>query len=320
MRDPAVHFRLLVAIPLFFLAEVLLEERCASSFHHVVEGFVRPKEAAVPIAERGVRMRDSRLAEAIFLAIAVGIGQSVLWGVSRGSGAMEGVETHPTKSAAFVWYATVALPVFQFLLLRSLYRWWIWSRMLIDLSRLDLDLVPTHPDLAGGLEIISEPVEGFAVIAFAGSGVVASTWGYRVAAQHLDPQSFASSFVLLVVLMMSLSFGPLFLFSIRLWRVRLEGIREYSEFARRYTKGFHDKWIVAATDASPLGSGDIQSLADLGNSFDRVEHMRFVPFGLRLAVLVFSVTLAPMLPILAIVKPIPEIVASLGRVLLGGLH
>ena len=319
MRDPAVHVRLLLAVPLFFVAEQLLEERCGSSFRELVEGFVQRQEAVAPIAKRAARLRDSRLAEALFLALAVSSGQSVLWGLSRGSGALHGVGTHASSSTSLVWYAFVGLPLFQFLLLRSLYRWAIWSRVLIDFSRLELDLVPTHPDLAGGIGILSDPVEAFAVIALAGSEVVAATWGYRLVTDNLDPQAFASPFVLLVVLTMALAFGGLLFFGFRLWRVRLEGMRAYSEFARRYTKRFHEKWIVAPTDASPLGSSDIQSLADLGNSFEKLDHMRFVPFGPRLPILVFAATLAPMLPVLAIVKPIPELFESLGHALLGGL-
>ena len=66
------------------------------------------------------------------------------------------------SSGAFVWYALVGLPLFQFLSFRVLYRWGIWCRTLLGLSRTELELEPSHPDLAGGLSCTTEPVAGFA--------------------------------------------------------------------------------------------------------------------------------------------------------------
>jgi hypothetical protein len=62
---------------------------------------------------------------------------------------------------------------------------------------------------------------------------------------------------------------------------------------------FNDKWLRggAAADEALVGSGDIQSLADLGNSFQVVE-MRLVPFT-RNTVLQLTVnTLLPVAPLL----------------------
>jgi hypothetical protein len=319
MRDPAVHVRLIVAIPLFFLGEALLEERCASSFRRVVEGLARERAAAIPIMQKAKRLRDSWLAEGIMLAVSVALGQSALWGFTSGSGVLEGVEVRSSVAPSFAWYAAVGLPLFQFLLLRSLYRWAIWSRMLIALSRIDLDLVPTHPDLAGGLALICEPVVAFAVIVFASSAVVGATWAYRVAVIHVDHKVFTWPFIMLVAICMAVALGPLLFFSLQLTRTRISGLRQYSALARRYTRLFHEKWILERSDEPLLGTNDIQSLADLGNAYEKLESMRFVPFGPRLPIIVLVATSAAMLPVLAMVKPLPELAASLARALLGGL-
>jgi hypothetical protein len=319
VRDPAVHVRLLVAIPFFFLAEALLEERCASSFRRLVGGYLHRKTEAAPFARSAERLRDAWLAEAAILAISIALGQSALWGITSGSGALRGVGVRPSFTAAFVWYAVVGLPVFQFLLLRSLYRWAIWCRLLVSLSRIQLELVPTHPDGAGGISCVGEPVESFAVIVLAGASVVAATWGYRLVVDDIDSKAFASPFILLVVICMVTAFGPLFFFTVHLWRARIAGLREYSGFARRYTKLFHERWIIQANDESLLGTPDISGLADLGTSYEKLEKMKLVPFGPRLAIIVLAATFTPMVPILAIEQPIPQLVTSLGRALLGGL-
>jgi len=319
-RDPAVHVRLLVAIPLFFEAERLLEERCASSYRRLVEGHVRRPEIAASIARRAERLRDAWLVEATMLVIGLSFGLSLWLGMTTGSGALKGVDTSPIHSASLAWYALVGLPVFQFLLLRSLYRWAIWSGMLVRLSRIELHLVPTHPDLAGGLGELSEPVQSFAVIALAGAAVVAATWGYRVALQGIDLKVFTSPFVLLATFFLALAFAPLCFFTPRLVRARIVGLRRYSLFALRYTKLFQEKWLGEPNDESLLASPDIQGLADLGASFEKLEHMRPVPFGPRPAILVFVATFAPMVPVLAMVRPIPELLTSLGRAVLGLPH
>ncbi len=49
------------------------------------------------------------------------------------------------------WYQFVSLPVFQFIMLRWYFRLFIWGRLLWQVSRLDLNLVPSHPDGSCGL-------------------------------------------------------------------------------------------------------------------------------------------------------------------------
>jgi hypothetical protein len=46
-----------------------------------------------------------------------------------------------------------------------------------------------------------------------------------------------------------------------------------------------------------VGSGDIQSLADLGNSFEVIRTMRVVPFTKEAIVQLVVMTLAPVLPL-----------------------
>jgi hypothetical protein len=52
------------------------------------------------------------------------------------------------------WFVYVSLPVYQFMLFRWLFRIFVWSRFLWQVSRLDLHLVPTHPDRADGLGFV----------------------------------------------------------------------------------------------------------------------------------------------------------------------
>jgi len=90
------------------------------------------------------------------------------------------------------------------------------------------------------------------------------------------------------------------MFTPKMAGAKRKGLAEYGLLAQRYVESFEKKWILSKAPPAEdmLGTGDIQSLADLGNSYAVVREMRAVPFGLedisRLAV----ATAAPLLPLL----------------------
>jgi hypothetical protein len=110
------------------------------------------------------------------------------------------------------------------------------------------------------------------------------------------------------VIGLALALGPLFVFLPRLLAIKRLGLVEYGGFALEYTRGFDQKWLGSErTEESPLGSGDIQSLADLANSYTVIRNMRFAPLSLQNAVpIVLSIAL-PMVPFLAAVVPLKDL-------------
>ena len=83
-------------------------------------------------------------------------------------------------SLAGVWYGFVSLPLFQFLLLRWYWRIFIWTRFLWQVSRIRLNLVPTHPDLLGGLGFLANTADAFAVLLVAHGAMLAGLIASRV--------------------------------------------------------------------------------------------------------------------------------------------
>jgi hypothetical protein len=63
--------------------------------------------------------------------------------------------------------------------------------------------------------------------------------------------------------------GPLIMFTPRMAFAKRKGLADYGLLASRYVGGFEQKWIVgsAAEGDKVRGTRDIQSLADLGNSY-----------------------------------------------------
>ena len=122
----------------------------------------------------------------------------------------------------------------------------------------------------------------------------------------------------LIAFFLLLILCPLLVFAPHLNRAKRRGLGVYGSLASRYVQGFERKWIegVESSQEELLGSGDIQSLADLGNSFAIIQEMRPVPFGFKDAARLAAATAAPLLPLaLTVVSP-EELFNQLIKILL----
>jgi hypothetical protein len=115
----------------------------------------------------------------------------------------------------------------------------------------------------------------------------------------------------------SILLGPLMFFTPQLAADKRAASREYGVLAERYVRNFNAKWLVgrAPPGEELLGSGDIQSLADMGNSFQTVRTMRPVPFTKETILQLVILTLAPVLPLALTMISFDELLKSLLGVL-----
>jgi hypothetical protein len=214
------------------------------------------------------------------------------------------------------WYVFVSIPVLQFILLRWYLRFFIWYRFLWQVSRLNLNLIASHPDRAAGLAFVGSSAYAFGPIVFAQGAMLAGLIASRVLYRSDNLFSFkfqAGGFVVFFVLAI---LGPLLMFTPKMERARRKGLADYGLLAQRYVESFEQKWIAEEPIPSEelLGSGDIQSLADLGNSFAVVREMRVVPFGLQDITRLAATTAAPMVPLLLTVWTPEEVILRILKV------
>jgi hypothetical protein len=314
------HARLLVAIPLFFAAETLIDPRVRNFVEHRVDsGLVAPADVGrlATTVRVASRLRDSVLAEAgllvlvvAFAAEGVRIGQpsaTAYWQVPGGS-----------LSLAGWWYVAVALPIFQFLLGRWLWRIVIWWWLLWRLSRFDLRLIPVHPDLAGGLGPLGVVVSHFGILGLALSTSLAGGYIEDMRFNAVPLRHFEVQAIELVALTLFICLGPLFFFAPRMLAVKRQGLREYGRLGTAYARNFHQKWITGPPPDEPLlGSADIQSLADLANSFSVIRQMRIIPIGSGLILPLIVTSLVPMLPLLLVAFSVNDLLLRLVSLLFG---
>ena len=127
---------------------------------------------------------------------------------------------------------------------------------------------------------------------------------------------FKVEMVGLVALMVFTVLGPLLVFGPQLEAAKRSGLREHGTLAQRYVREYEGKWLRGgALPAEPiLGSPDIQSLADLTNTFDVVKEMRFVPFTLQTVLQLSVTTLLPVLPLMLTMISLEELLERLLKV------
>ena len=120
----------------------------------------------------------------------------------------------------------------------------------------------------------------------------------------------------LVAVMVFAVLGPLLVFSRQLEAAKRAGLREYGMLAQRYVREYDRKWLRggAPPDEPLVGSADIQSLADLGNSFEVVKEMRWVPFTLSTVLQLAVTTLLPVLPLMLTMISLEELLERLLKI------
>jgi hypothetical protein len=178
-------------------------------------------------------------------------------------------------------------------------RLFIWFRFLWQVNRIELNLVPTHPDRCGGLSFVGRSSYAYAPILFAQGTILAGIIADRVIYRGENLQSFKLQIVGFILFFVVAVLAPLLMFTPRLERARRQGLAEYGLLAQRYVENFDHKWVRGALPCDELlGTGDIQSLADLGNSYQVVREMRIIPFGLQDISRLALATAAPLAPLL----------------------
>jgi hypothetical protein len=225
------HVRLLVTIPLLFACETSIDPRFTAFVHEIVRSQV------VPVTERPTleseiariaRWRDAWLPEAFFLLAAVLLALTTpntnifeyLPGLTGGSTPSAVGATTWTSQ----WYWMVCMTVYRFLLLRWLWRLALWCFFLWRVSRLELRLVPIHPDRAGGLGYLEFVHTKFTTLALAISAAQSASLAQDIASGRITLDSIYPAVAFILLSDAVLFLGPLLIFYRKLSNCRVKGM------------------------------------------------------------------------------------------------
>jgi hypothetical protein len=313
------HIRLLVAIPLLFACEAFIDPRFTAFVHGIVRSQVvlaNVRPALESEIARITRWKDAWLPEASFLLAAVllvlpmrnGNFFHYLSGLAGGSNLRVLGETTWTSQ----WYWMVCMPLIHFLFLRWFWRIALWCFFLWRVSRLELRLVPTHPDRAGGLGFLELVHTEFIPLVLAISATQSASLAQDIALGGMTFDAIYPGVAFVLLMDAVLFLGPLFIFFRKLWNCKVKGLSDYNALAERYVNAFDRKWIGAdpAPAESLLGTADIQSLADLSNSVGIVRDMRLVPISSSILMYLAVAALLPLLPLVLFKYPLADLLAK----------
>jgi hypothetical protein len=327
LLDFTVYARFLLAIPLFIIGASVADRR----YSMIVNYFIR--SGIIPDSERRAyddllstlnRLKNARAPKILWALLAyAGAFLSVFYRVmsEESTWLMDGTARPTPLSWAGSWYVAVSLPLFQFLLYRSIWSWFIWVLFLWRLSRFRLRLIPAHPDLAGGLNILGDSPYAIAVFVFAIGAVLSAALIMQISYEGASIVSYHTVFIVYLLLAVIISFGPMLVFIGKLDRLRQRGLRDYGTLVSRHAQLFDEKWIKGAGVIEdivdiPLGNPDISSVSGLNKSYETVKRMRFFPFGVRALVVLVAAALIPMVPLMLMEFPLQKILKAIARFIL----
>ncbi len=317
LQDIETHVRFLVSLPVLILAEVIVRERIWPVLRNFVERQVvapeeLPKFYAAINSATGIH---NSVAAEIALFVLVFTAGTWIWrlqilpDVASWYAYSQAGQVHLTMAG--YWLAFVSVPLFQFILLRWYVRYLIWFWLVRRISHLKLHLPALHPDGAGGLGFLGETSLAFAPLLFAHSALLAGQIASRILYSGGTLRAWERTIVGFAVFSIIAAVAPLLSFSTKLIRAKLRGLEKYGAFASSYVMDFDQKWLQGKVNDEPaMGSGDIQSLADLGNSFSAARAMRALPIATDEIVLLVAVTIAPLLPLLLTIMPLDELLTQ----------
>ena len=125
------------------------------------------------------------------------------------------------------WFLLVSRPIYGVLFVN-----WIWRLVVVvvllgRISRIDLQLVPTHPDGCGGLGFLQKMPTAFAPIIMASAAVLAGRWGHDVLYHGVRVESLYISMGLFVAMVLVLFLVPLLVFVPPLLALKRQSLLAY---------------------------------------------------------------------------------------------
>ena len=266
-----------------------------------------------------LRWRDAPAAEvaAALVALAIGVLTSQLVPIAELPQWYRS-EVDGRRSLAGWWHALVSLPLLWVLVLGAFWRLVLWTRFLWLVSRLDLALVPVHPDRSAGLGFVGHSVIGFCLVGSAFGAILAGAVAEQVIHGGEAPAQFKYLIAGLVVLTVVLFTAPLFALTPKLLQARRRGMWQYNELANVLGRRFERDWF----GGKPLDRDDLlersdfSAATDLYQVIDRVRDLRLVAVDLKSVAMLVGATLLPFVPVLVAALPLDAVLKELVTLLL----
>ncbi|MFT3922415.1 MAG: hypothetical protein QM778_07775 [Myxococcales bacterium] len=328
-----LHVRMLFSLTLLLWGEWFFEQRVRSTSRHLLDHDFIPEAKQASWREviiKVLRVRDSWAPEITLLVCVYAISLIAYMGYLEPhvlrwlAPTIHEAGVHWEKATpAWWWYMLISQPLFLFVLLRWISRWFLYTNFMWSLARMPPAVQPLHSDRAGGLLFLAEPLLALRFFALATSGALMSVWLDELDRSKAQPAIFAADIIVFVAISMGLAVLPYLPFTRVLAEGKHRSLLACSAVMDRYTRRFEDRWYPldeARDDERMLGNEDFSGLVDSGSSYAVLEDMRITLPGPKFLKAHFVAAVLPFVVIMVIYGPPAADVlkAILGRLVEGG--
>jgi hypothetical protein len=315
-----VHVRSLVAIPLMILAEAAVHKVMSRLIPQFLSsGIVGPssREAFDRVFLQTRRLRDTTLPWILLLGVVLA------WTLGhapdpRTEDLSWALESDGTLGFGGFWLAYVTAPIFVALLLAWIWRLFLVTLLFARIGRLDLSLVPAHPDRAGGLGFLHFLPGAFSLVTFSLTSVLASRWAHDILYHGQSVLSLkvpATVFAAICVVALLL---PTLMFTPALFAARRKALLDYASLVATHGNLVHRRWILRkpVADEPILDAPELGPSVDIASIYSAVAAMRPFPFGVNTLVVVLLPIAIPLLVVIGIQVPLKDVLLKLVKTLL----
>jgi hypothetical protein len=311
LLDLSAYARFLIALPALVIAERVCLPRLAAIARHfgdsgLISDADRPRYEAA-IASTG-QLLERRWAAWVLVLVAyvwTVLTSQVLYPAELSTWVARITDGERTLSLAGWWRHLVSQPLFLLLAAAWLWRVAIWARFVWKVSRLNLQLVPAHPDLVGGLSFVNSSLGAFALVSFAIGATFSGSVAESIFVDRQAPGDFRFVPVFAVVVVLILFAAPLLPFGRALRSARRQGMYAYGELAAAVGRRFERRWLGGhgSVDDEALKVPDFSATTDLYGIAANVRDMRTVTMELRSLAPLVATSLLPFLFVVVLVVP-----------------
>jgi hypothetical protein len=324
LRHFGVHARFLLAVPLFILGEGMAHQLSTTLIpYFLTSDLVQPaqRQDFANIIGDITHLRNRPLPWVVIVALI--IAWTVLGPVTASSEFDHEVNWASNDGAGRLgfggwWFMYVSRPLFSALLLAWLWRLILVFVLLKRISRLDLDIVPTHPDGAGGLGFLGRLPSAFSLFAFAVSAVLSSRLAHGVVYHGADLQALKTMLTVFLVLLVAICLAPLLTFIGPLARARRRALLEYGTLIGNHGRLVRRRWILGETEVDDplLHAEELGPVADTLTLYQAIRSMRIAPIS-KFSLLAIAIpTLIPIAVLFSIQVPIKDILLKIVNILI----
>lgn len=316
-----INARLLLAVPLFIVAEGMMHSTLTTLLPRLVSsGVVPPGQLDRLRSVLGdiARLRDAVLPWiAIFAALASfflfsspsEVPHELSWAKGQADGAGMGLGVW--------WYLYVGRTIFLILLLAWLWRLVLLFMLFKRIAGLELSMVPTHPDRCAGLGFMARIPIMFVPVVLGISSVFASGWAHQVVYHDVTIVSLRVEIIAFVVVVPLVFLLPFVSFLGLMLSTKKQGLLDYGDLIGRHGRLVRERWIDGKQVANDpiLDAPELGPIADTAAPYELIAKIRPLPLTMGSLIPLVGAAVLPMVILAALDLPLKTVLKTILKIL-----